>query len=100
MLIREKSPKNNEMLQTWKVLKTISHNISFILFIFSLLLILKIVFYKVTSVLILLAIIVFCIVNSAILMHRAWIFEDWYYNDLIVTAKAFQFGNLKLNKER
>lgn len=88
-LIREFSPANFQFIHNWKVLKTMSHNLSFSC------LILLIPIVKKTLLMVSLEQKIFLVLGgllsvmmSWIFMHRAHTFDTWHYQDLIAVIKA------------
>jgi hypothetical protein len=87
-LVRHFSPENHSYLQTWKIVKTMSHNFSFTFLLLGLTTIIKTfqvplqhqwewIFLTILSLLI-----------SIIFLNRASIFDKWYYRDLTETVQS------------
>jgi len=79
-LVRQYSPENFSMLRTWKVLKTMSHNISF-----SLLLVTTVSFIRFAqhNSLDWLVLGIASLVSGIILLQRATIYDKWHYKEMI-----------------
>ena len=94
VMVRDKSPINNEMLQTWKLLKTMSHNLSFSFLLIVIISLVKILFFIVKNPIEWYILSGFCFILSIILLYRAIVFESWFYNHLVNTARALNFAKL------
>ena len=95
LLIRQKSPENTGLIQTWKLYKTMSHNLSFSLLMISTSSLLKALFLTGNYGLEWLSLCAISVIISILILHRATIFDTWYYNEVIYTALALNLVNLK-----
>lgn len=95
-LVREFSPANYQFIHNWKVLKTMSHNLSFSFLI----LLLPIVkgFVQMPIEFRLSHFVIGCIIfsMSIIFIHRAHIFDTWHHQDLASIVKALHLESKAL----
>jgi len=97
-LVRQFSPENHVYIQLWKVIKTMSHNLSL-----SSLLLAVVSFVQVFRVpapnrteWVILSIVVFLL--SVIFLHRAHVFDTWHYDDLSSTVQVLQLEKKALQE--
>lgn len=88
-MIREKYPESNSMLDTWKLLKIMSHNLSFAFLLLVLFLLIKIIFFNVQNILEWCFLFGGCLLISPILLYRAVVFDAWFYAHLIDVITEF-----------
>lgn len=97
-LLRQFSPDNFQAIHNWKVLKTMSHNLSCAFLILTLSIFIK-TFQAATVQRVewlLLTLIALCM--SIIFMHRAHIFDAWHYRNLATTVKALHLEEKALKE--
>jgi chromate transport protein ChrA len=86
-LVREFSTENFQSINSWKVLKTMAHNLAFA----SLILMFSVVieaFQSVDQKAQWFSIAFLTLAMSVIFMHRAHVFDTWHYKDLSTVVKA------------
>lgn len=81
-VIRDRNSGIIAFLQTWKLLKTMSHNLAFTFLIFATTILAKITFYSISNPVEWFMLSGGSLVVSLILSQRAKIFDQWHYNDL------------------
>ena len=99
-LIRQYSLENFSVLQTWKVLKTMSHNLAFAVLFFTVISIIKYVQYRSLD-----WIIVFCasIISAVVFLNRASVYDKWHYNQMLETVEVLELEKrekLDLSKKK
>ncbi|MCG8329001.1 MAG: hypothetical protein MI974_15010 [Chitinophagales bacterium] len=100
VLVRELSPQNHFFIQQWKVVKTMSHNLSFSLLILSLTLLIKLLFFGVSNPVYFIILIVISFIFSYIFLKRAHIFDTWYYKDLNAIVETLKLDeSVKENRQ-
>lgn len=95
VLVREKCPENTEMLKTWKLYKTMSHNLSFSLLVLSAIFLIKVIFFKVASITEWYLLSSASFILSFIFLYRASVFDRWYYTEIVHTALSLNLIDLK-----
>jgi len=97
-LVRQFSPDNFQFIHNWKILKTMSHNLS-LAFLILMLPALSKAFYAVAEQRIQWLFVAFiALLMSAVFMHRAHIFDTWHYADLTTAVKALHLDKRALNE--
>jgi hypothetical protein len=86
-LIREYSPENFSALQTWKVLKTMSHNLSFAVSLIAIISVARFIQFQVAQWLF---IAVVSIISAVILLNRANIYDRWHYQQMLETVQVLE----------
>ena len=86
-LVREYSPENFNALRTWKVLKTMSHNLSFAMLLISFTAIVQLLQHPTIQWAM---ISVVSIIAAIILLNRASNYDKWHYRDMLETVKVLQ----------
>lgn len=86
-LIREQSPENFVFIHTWKVLKTMSHNLSFGTLLIAIVTVIRYVQYQNMQWIV---IAVVSIILSVVFLKRAAIYDKWHYKELLETVEVLQ----------
>jgi len=84
-LVREYSPENHTYIQTWKVMCSMSHNLSVATILVALAAIIKAVQYPSLDWMLLSG---GCIILAYVFLYRAHIFDQMHYRDLKVAVEA------------
>jgi len=95
MSIRHESPENNQMLQTWKLLKTMSHNLSFVFLCLAFFALVKMYILEYKNYLEWISVSAFCLLISLNLIYRAKEFDKWFFTDLFNSGIALKLGKFK-----
>ena len=101
-IVREKCPNITGLLQTWKLLKTMSHNLAFTFLLLTIFLLVKSIFYSVSNLSQWYLLSAGCMILSLILTKRAKVFDWWFYQDLFNTGLALKlpFSDNMTKEER
>ncbi len=97
-LVRQFSPENYSYIQLWKVIKTMSHNLSlstFMLAVISTAQVFRVPTFNRTEWIVL-SVATFLL--SVIFLHRAHVFDTWHYNDLSNTVQALHLEKKALRE--
>ena len=86
-LVREYSPENFNALQTWKVLKSMSHNLSFAMLLLTIVSVTRSIQYRDIQWII---ISIVSIISAIILLNRANVYDRWHYQQLLETVEILQ----------
>jgi hypothetical protein len=86
-LIRQYSLENYAYLQTWKVLKTMSHNLAFALIVFMVVSLIRLTQFPSFDWLFLSIASLFCWLS---LLRRAQVYDTWHYKGLLETVQVLQ----------
>jgi hypothetical protein len=86
-LIREQSPENFVFIHTWKVLKTMSHNLSFGTLLIAIVAAIRYFQHQNIQWII---VAVISIILAVVFLRRATIYDKWHYNELLETVEVLQ----------
>lgn len=86
-LIREQSPENFVFIHTWKVLKTMSHNLSFSTLLIA---IVSFIRYAQHQNMQWITITVASIIFAVVFLKRASVYDKWHYKELLETVEVLQ----------
>ena len=89
-IVRDKSPSVNALLQTWRLLKSVSRNLAFTFLLLTIITLLKTNFFVVGNSIEWYLLSGGCFVLSLILTGRAKRFDKWFYQDLFNTGIALR----------
>lgn len=81
-LVRNYSPENHIYIQQWKVVKTMSHNLSFSFLLLGLVMVIKLIVSEESRNIEIGIITLISFLFSMIFLNRAHIFDTWHYKDL------------------
>jgi hypothetical protein len=98
VLLRQFSPDNFQAIHNWKVLKTMSHNLSCAFFILMLSILVKIFQAAADQRFEWLLLAVIALFMSIVFMHRAHVFDTWHYKNLQITVKALHLEKRALKE--
>ncbi len=87
-LVRNYSSENHIYIQQWKVIKTMSHNLSFAFLLLGIVAIIKIIIKVESRDFDVITLSIISLIFSAIFLHRAHIFDKWHYKDLTNVVNA------------
>jgi len=100
-LVRNYSPENYIYIQKWKVVKTMSHNLSFSFLLLGIIVIIKMIMNEESRNLHIIILTLISFLFSLIFLNRAHIFDRWHYKDLtnVVDSLHLQEKAIKDSKK-
>lgn len=98
VLIRQFSPESNSYVHNWKVLKTMSHNLSFSSLVLAISTFNKSLQVNSQHQMEWVVLTVVLLLSSVIFLHRATRFDKWHYRDLTETVMALHLEQRALKE--
>ncbi len=86
-LIREQSPENFVFIHTWKVLKTMSHNLSFGMLLVA---IVSFIRYAQHQDTVWITMTIASTILAIVFLKRASVYDKWHYKELLETVEVLQ----------
>ncbi|NEQ44409.1 MAG: hypothetical protein F6K00_12955 [Leptolyngbya sp. SIOISBB] len=87
-LVRQFSPENFQFIHNWKVLKTMSHNLSCAFLMLMVAILIEMLQSTGSQKMQWLLLALITLLMSILCMHRAHVFDTWHYKNLATTVKA------------